>query len=157
MVNVVKSGFPQRDTWPKWMLIAEKEIGVREVAGTRDSFRIKEYQAATHLPEGARKDETAWCACFVSWVLEQADEPNPKYALARNYLHYGVSVMIPRFGDIAVFTRGEASGHVGFFVRDVGADIELLGGNQNNSVRYSHYPANRLLGFRRVLSAVEHV
>ena len=151
------SGLPQRIDWPAWMLIAEHEIGVRELPGKADNPRIAEYQRATRLPETALRDETPWCAAFCCWVLEQVKLPNPKYALARRFLGYGDAVTAPQFGDIAVFSRGETSGHVAFFVRDIGGDIELLGGNQANSVRYSHYPKERLLGFRRPPSAANNV
>jgi hypothetical protein len=56
-----------------------------------------------------------------------------------------------QFGDILVFRRGRdsAHAHVCFYVLDLGADYEVLGGNQRNSVCYSHEHKADLLGIRR--------
>jgi uncharacterized protein (TIGR02594 family) len=133
------------------MLVAKNEIGVREIPGEDQCGRIVEYLAATRLDEQALNEGTAWCAAFVSWVLENSGMKNPKFARARNYLKYGKPVVTPQFGDVVVFSRGanQNLGHVGFYVADVGADIELLSGNSGNSVRYSHESKADILGFRR--------
>lgn len=151
MVNIVNNPFPAKSTWPKHMLIAEKEVGTRETpGGLTDNPRIIEYQKATRIDEQALGDETAWCASWVSWVLQNSGMKNPRYALARNFLKYGTPVEVPEFGDILVFSRGTGlQGHVAFFVLDLGADFEILSGNTRNSVCYSHYPKDHLLGIRR--------
>lgn len=153
MKTAIYAAPPAHSQWPKWMLIAEKEIGQREKPGKEHNPRILEYLRATRLDEQALADETAWCAAFVSWCLEQSGYKNPHYALARNYLKYGDAVdpQHASFGDILVFSRGsnERQGHVCFHVLDIGADIEVLGGNQRNSVRYSHESKADLLGVRR--------
>lgn len=151
--TVITKAPPPRSEWPRWMRIAEKEVGQRERPGAADNLRIIEYQRATRLDEQALGDETAWCAAFVSFCLEQSGSINPRYALARNFLKYG-EIIKPedaRFGDILVFRRGKDSmhGHVCFYVLDLGADYEVLGGNQLNSVRFSHEPKADLLGIRR--------
>lgn len=151
--TVITKAPPPRSQWPAWMLVAEKEIGVRETPGQDDNARIREYQRATRLDEQALGDDTSWCAAFVSWCLQQSGYKNPRYALARNYLKYGDGVTEPSFGDILVFKRGkdERHGHVGFFVLDLGADVEILSGNSRNSVRFSHESKADLLehGIRR--------
>lgn len=144
---------PPRADWPSWMRVAEHEIGVRELPGDADNARIIEYQRATRLDEQALGDETAWCAAFVSWCLEQSGQKNPRYAMAKNYLRYGdiIQPADAQFGDILVFRRGknESHAHVCFYVLDLGSDYEVLGGNQANSVRYSHESKADLLGVRR--------
>jgi uncharacterized protein (TIGR02594 family) len=149
-MNQNTTSLPPRSTWPKWMVTAEKEIGVREKFGKENNPRIIEYLRATRLDEQKLADETAWCAAFVSWCLEQSGYSNPRYALARNYLKYGdpVELGAARFGDILVFDHGKHA-HVCFYVVDIGTDIEVLGGNQLNSVRYSHESKQNLLGVRR--------
>lgn len=152
MVKQVNASPPPRSTWPKWMLIAEKEVGTRETSsGLSDNPRIVEYQRSTRLNEQALGDETAWCAAFVSWCLEHSGCVNPRYALARNYLKYGTEVIVPEFGDILVFSRGQNAkqGHVCFYVLDLGGDCEVLGGNQRNSVCFGHEAKQDLLGIRR--------
>ena len=54
-------------------------------------------------------------------------------------------------GDIVVFTRGTstATGHVAFFLKVAGSQIEVLGGNQSDSVTIARYAKSRLLGIRR--------
>lgn len=157
MVNIVNNSFPAKSTWPKHMLIAEKEVGTRETpGGLTDNPRIIEYQKATRIDEQALGDETAWCAAFVSWCLREAGLKNPRYALARNYLKYGTPVDVPKFGDILVFDHGKHC-HVTFYVLDLGADFEVLGGNQRNSVCYAHESRATLLGVRRPTELVEVV
>ena len=51
----------------KFVAIAEKEVGVREVGGNNMGPRIREYQAATWLEPGP----WPWCAAFTAWVLRE--------------------------------------------------------------------------------------
>lgn len=148
-MRAIVNPVPAKSLWPKWMLVAEKEVGTRETpSGLSDNPRILQYQRATRLDEQALGDETAWCAAFCSWVLENSGCVNPRYALARFYLKYGTAVDVPQFGDIMVFDHGKHA-HVCFFVLDIGADYEVLGGNQRNSVCYGHESKAHLLGIRR--------
>jgi flagellar protein FlgJ len=135
------------------MKVAAREIGVREKPGEEDNARIIEYQRATRLDEQALGDDTAWCAAFCSWCLQESGCVNPRYAMARNFLKYGEPVKPEdaQFGDILVFRRGRDSrhAHVCFLVLDLGSDYEVLGGNQASSVRFSHEAKADLLGIRR--------
>jgi uncharacterized protein (TIGR02594 family) len=148
---------PDKTEWPRWMLIAEAEIGTREIPGKTDNPRILEYQRATRLDEQALGDDTAWCAAFVSWCLQRGGMKNPRYALARNYLKYGKKATAPQFGDILVFHRGDNAwqGHVCFYVRDTGVAYEVLGGNQHNSVCYTHESKQDLIDIRRPFELAE--
>lgn len=123
------------------MLIAAGEVGQRETRdGKTSNPRIVIYQSYTRLPEHLRRDETEWCAAFVCFSLDEGGCVNPRYAMARNFEHYGTRVKVPEFGDILIFGRGKDAkqGHVCFYVADLGADYEVLGGNQHNSVCFSH-------------------
>lgn len=143
---------PGKSAWPAWMLTAEKEIGTRETSsGLTSNPRIIEYQRATRLDEPWLRDETPWCAAFVSWCLEHGGAVNPRFAKARRFLTYGDKVKVPQFGDILVFSRGKnpEQGHVCFYVLDIGGDYEVLGGNQRNSVCFGHEPRADLLDIRR--------
>lgn len=96
---------------------------------------------------------TAWCAAFVNASLGQAGIKGTGKLNARSFLDWGTAVDEPRKGDLAIFSRGgprSALGHVGFF-NGYGIDgsVEVLGGNQGNSVSFGNYPKDRLLGFRR--------
>lgn len=151
--TVITKRPPPKAQWPKWMLVAEQEIGVREKPGDDDSPRVIEYLKSTRLDEQALSDEKAWCAAFVCFCLEQAGVKNPRYAMARNFLKYGeyINPEDAQFGDLLIFRRGKDSGHahVCFLVMDLGAEYEVLGGNSLNSVRYGNEHKADLLGIRR--------
>lgn len=126
---------------------------------------LEERQNRTELRElvGVDPVRTEWCAAFVNAILEIEGIPSlndieyPYPLTARGFLNWGESV--PRAdvqrGDVVVFPRGRAGwqGHVGFYVETQVVDGEeywvILGGNQENSVRYDLYPANRSIGIRR--------
>lgn len=107
---------------------------------------------------------TEWCAAFVNAILEMDGIPGSDtvsdYPLtARSFLDWGNSVDSEdiRRGDVVVFPRGTQGwqGHVGFYVETQTInDVEywvILGGNQDNSVRYDLYRPNRAIGIRRHL------
>ena len=97
-----------------------------------------------------------WCAAFANAVLNKAGYQGTGSLLARSFLGYGIPTTYPREGDIAVFSRGKNSsaGHVGFYVGEETVDgvkyIKVLGGNQNKEVSVAYYPANKLLGYRKL-------
>ena len=136
---------------PKWLVIAEQELGVEEVKGFRHNGRILEYlKTALNLGNwGRSRDETAWCAAFVNWCLEQAGYEGTKHALARSFIDWGYVVRGERLGAIAVLrnnrNRDASTGsfggyHVGFLIRDNRYSWRILGGNQKNRVSYRNFP-----------------
>ncbi len=131
-----------------WMPIAIREIGEREYAGAAHNPRIIEYLQSTTLGESASsKDETHWCSAFVNWCVEKAGYAGTDSAWARGWGGWGKSVEIPERGCIAVFERG-SGGHVGFYIGDTEKEIEVLGGNQSDSVCIKKYPKSRLLSYQ---------
>lgn len=101
---------------------------------------------------------TEWCAAFVNAVLELDGIPSNndhKYPLtARAFLDWGspINPQDIQKGDLVIFPRGTQGwqGHVGFYIgrADNGSWI-ILGGNQDNQVRYDYYDPKRALGIRR--------
>jgi len=106
---------------------------------------------------------TEWCAAFVNSVLELDGIPTlnnqTRYPplMARSFLYWGKRVepaLIQR-GDVVVFPRGNQGwqGHVGFYVDTQTHNGReywiILGGNQNNEVRYDLYSPNRAIDVRR--------
>ena len=146
---------PPGEDFP-WMAIAEGELGVSEVPGTGNNPRVVEYlQTTTNLSKAAvSKDETPWCSAFVNWCLAQAGYERTKNALARSWLSWGQPITTPRRGCIVVFQRETNFGHVGFYLEETEADIQVLGGNQQNletkifEVGKKYYPKSELLGYR---------
>jgi uncharacterized protein (TIGR02594 family) len=102
---------------------------------------------------GVKDDATAWCAAFVGAMLKRAGQKGTGKLTARSYLDWGLPVARKdaRPGDVVIFKRGNSSwqGHVAFFVKDRGALIDVLGGNQADAVNVKGYQASQLLGIRR--------
>jgi uncharacterized protein (TIGR02594 family) len=95
----------------------------------------------------------AWCAAFVGSSLQQAGVQGTGKMNARSYLDWGQPVDQPMPGDVAVFSRGDPNGwqgHVGFY-QGMGPDgkIQVLGGNQGDSVSVAGFDPGSLLGYRR--------
>ncbi|MFN4141194.1 TIGR02594 family protein [Aestuariivirga sp.] len=135
--------------------VARSYLGTKELKGSADNPRIMEmYRTIGH--EWVEHDEVAWCAAFVGHCLEKAGLPSTRKLNARSYLTWGEKVAGPeqaKEGDVVVFTRGSstAQGHVAFFLKATGSQIEVLGGNQSDGVTIARYPRSRLLGIRRPL------
>ena len=140
-----------------YMTIARSYLGTKELKGSADNPKIMEmYRTVGHTQ--VEHDEVAWCAAFVGHCLERAGFASTRKLNARSYLAWGEKVAGPeqaKEGDIVVFTRGTstATGHVAFFLKVAGAQIEVLGGNQSDSVTIARYAKSRLLGIRRPLRA----
>ena len=142
---------------PAWMALARSDLGQAEIAGTADNPRVLAYYRDVGHPEVGH-DEVAWCAAFVGSCLERAGVKSTRSLLARSYLSWGEPLGQPAPGCVAVFERsGDPTfGHVGFFVAATPDGIQVLGGNQSNSVRMATLPASRLLGYRWPKPAIVH-
>jgi len=104
---------------------------------------------------------TEWCAAFLNAVLNQHGIPGSESVsdhplMARSFLEWGESVDVPRRGDIMVFRRGNSGweGHVAIYLGTIEKNgrtyYRILGGNQDNEVNVSDYPASLLLDIRRI-------
>lgn len=131
-----------------WMPIAIREIGVREYSGAADNPRIVDYLRSTTLgaPYNAN-DETYWCSAFVNWCVERSGFEGTDSAWARSWNNWGKALETPRRGCIVVFRRG-SGGHVGFYIGEDGKNINVLGGNQSDSVCYQKYKKADLMSYR---------
>lgn len=133
--------------------LALSQVGIKEIVGLDDNPEILKYFDETGFDGSALKDETAWCSAFVNWVCFKSNLPMSGKLNARSWLTVGFKATIPLTGDIVVLWRGSKNswkGHVGFFVANRNGFIYILGGNQNNQVKISAYPENRLLEYRVV-------
>lgn len=134
--------------------LALKEIGTVEWTDGHNPKVLGYFKDAGH-PE-VMNDETAWCAAFVGAMLHRAGLKGTGQLTARSYLNWGVKVdrAMAKPGDIVILKRGNSSwqGHVGFFVKDNGDSLTILGGNQNNAVNRRTYKVDggQLLGLRRM-------
>lgn len=135
--------------------LAETEIGTVEWKDGSNPKVVAYFKDAGH-PE-VTDDATAWCAAFVGAMLARAGMRGTGMLNARSYLNWGTAVNREdaQPGDIVVLSRGKSTwqGHVGFFVRDNGSTITILGGNQADAVNRRAYrvDAGQLLGIRRAI------
>lgn len=137
--------------------LAKAEVGTVEWAKGDNPKVVAYFKDAGH-PQ-VKDDETAWCAAFVGAMLKRAGMQGTGKLTARSYLDWGLPVdrKDAMAGDIVVLRRGTSSwqGHVGFFVKDNGKTITILGGNQSNAVNRKPYRVDKgqLLGIRRAPDA----
>ena len=125
-------------TPPAWYEIALEELAASVAErGSGAHPRILEYLATcTDLEEGEwERDSTPWCSAFVNWCLAQAGIEGTDSGWARSWAQWGEPIDPPRLGAVAVWARGRASpeepvvtGHVAFFVEDLGDSLRVLGG-----------------------------
>ncbi|WP_082502876.1 TIGR02594 family protein [Methylobacterium sp. Leaf100] len=97
-------------------------------------------------------DEVHWCASFVNYCLEQAGYHGTGHPGARSFFWNNENRFIflaePVYGCIAVFRDSPfvdvkwltGTGHAGFITRWTDTQIEMLGGNQGNTVKREWYP-----------------
>lgn len=140
--------------------LAQRYIGVKEVGGSIDNPMIM--AMLTLDASWPEEDEVPWCSAFANKICWLCRHPRSKDLRARSWLTVGKGITIDEAmpGDIVVLQRGggeqpgpeviDAPGHVGFYAGRFGKLIEVLGGNQSDTVKISRYPRSRLLGIRRV-------
>lgn len=98
---------------------------------------------------------------YITWLLRL---PRSKDLLARSWLKVGRSINLDEAQvgfDVVILKRGAKNqpgpavltlpGHVGFFSGLDESFVQILGGNQDDTVSISPYPVSRVLGVRRLL------
>ena len=130
-------------------------VGTKEVPGVEHNQTVVgwlECFAKNIGSWGQSRDETAWCAVFVSMVLHECGYRGTDDARAASYLKWGKPskldkgcvVVIKRQGGGQDNRTGSRAGyHVGFLNRVTKNYIVILGGNQSDSVRVSYFPRAR--------------
>ena len=105
----------------------------------------------------ARNDEVPWCAAYVKGMLESSGHNVTGIkANARSLLNWGYKTEAPVAGDVVVFWRGSRNswkGHAGFYIGvhpDNPKLINVLGGNQRNSVNIQTFLKSRVLQYRTI-------
>lgn len=128
----------------------------------RNHLGLSERQNRTELHQlvGVDPVRVEWCAAFVNAILEingipGSDSVSDVPLMARSFLKWGEEIHPNNieYGDVVVFPRGNSGwkGHVGFYAGTYAETGEwiILGGNQDNEVKYSLYYPGRALGIRR--------
>jgi len=140
--------------------MAQRYVGIEEVGGSLDNHAILSMlKLDNNWPE---HDEVPWCSAFANHIAWLSRLARSKDLRARSWLTVGKGLNLDDAepGDIVILKRGtgdqpgpevlDAPGHVGFYAGRFDTFIEVLGGNQSDTVKVSRYPANRLLGVRRI-------
>lgn len=140
--------------------LAQRFTGIKEVGGNVDNPQIMAMLKLDN--DWPSEDEVPWCSAFVNYICWLARLPRSKDLRARSWLNIGIGIQLDQAepGDIIVIKRGKgdqpgpenttAQGHVAFYAGISGNLIEMLGGNQGDTVKISRYPRDRLLGVRRL-------
>jgi uncharacterized protein (TIGR02594 family) len=140
--------------------LAQRFTGIKEVGGNVDNPQIMAMLKLDN--DWPSEDEVPWCSAFVNYICWLARLPRSKDLRARSWLNIGIGIQLDQAepGDIVIIKRGKgdqpgpenttAQGHVAFYAGVTGNLIEMLGGNQGDTVKISRYPRDRLLGVRRL-------
>jgi uncharacterized protein (TIGR02594 family) len=134
---------------PEWIVVAEREVGVKRFSQGSSNPRITEYHQGTNI--AGYDDKAAWCSSFLDWVFREVGFKGTGSALARSWLEWGAHLLEPRLGCVVVLERENPNGwqgHVGLFIKIENDRIYLLGGNQLNEVREHYYPLTSVLDSR---------
>ena len=101
--------------------------------------------------------EGSWCAAYICWTLNKSGfKVHDKWRMASQSFRYFKDTLYkkinkPIFGAISLYTsmRNPRHGHVGYlFGRTPSGKNILLGGNQNNRLKFASYPAHGFGSYR---------
>lgn len=136
---------------PKWLKLAQAELGTKEIPGTADSPAVLHYAQEAGVGSVVSHDSVPWCAAFVGAMLARAGMHGTGKANAKSYLDWGEKLNGPVLGCVVVLNRppNDWEGHVAFYVgrASVGA-IRLLGGNQADMVCEADFDLGRVAEYR---------
>jgi uncharacterized protein (TIGR02594 family) len=156
LMNTRGGGRRARGLSPYEIAKQELQKDIREVVGSGDNPRIREYHATTS--GGAMPDSVPWCSSFMNFCVEQAGLVGTDSKAARSWHTKKWGAEVPKEdwqeGDIMVFWRESRTqstlGHVGFIVSLNGMRPQLLGGNQGDRVSIgTPSKFNEILSVRR--------
>jgi len=143
--------------------IAWQFRGIKEIAGDQDHPFIQ----WCHSISGGGiddPDEIPWCSSLMNGIAFILDLSRSRSRRARSWLQVGERIRLidakPGF-DVVILKRGRgeqpgpeviaAPGHVGLFVGFLAnGDVLVWGGNQSNAANIKQFPADRILGIRRL-------
>jgi hypothetical protein len=116
-------------TRKKIILIASKEVGVREKTGFNDGIKVESYLKLTGLQKGH-----PWCAAFVSWVYAQNGLSEPRSAWSPTLFPSSRLTTKPLPGDLLgiYFPAIKRIAHVGIIERIHRDWVYSIEGNTNN-------------------------
>lgn len=142
--------------------LAQRYIGIKEFAGGKNHPLIQWWLSLCGFGTDS-PDETPWCSAMANGITWELRLPRSKSAAARSWLTVGSAVRLEdaKVGyDVVVLKRGagdqpgaevlNAPGHVGFYAGHGEGFVQILGGNQGNSVSVAPFDVTKILGIRRL-------
>ena len=134
--------------------IAASNYGLQDIIGDSSNADVIRFFTETNHPE-IIDDETSWCSIYMCWCAQIARLESSSSLLARSWLDVGTVVEKPKTGDIVIFWREKQrswQGHVSIFINEDPEthQVYCLGGNQDDKVCVKSYPAEQVLGYRRL-------
>lgn len=131
----------------RWIEIAKKYEGTKEVPGTQFSNPVIVGFWKMARLSGIKNDHVPWCAGFACAVFEESGIRSPRSDAAKSFLTWGVRIPMATVGCVVVFNRAGGY-HVGFCVgKNRAGQLLILGGNQNDSVKVSAFNLERVAGY----------
>lgn len=132
---------------PRWVIVAEKDIGLTEIKGTGTAPKISRWLAS--LGAWWRDDEAPWCGvAMAAWMTACNIKPPKAWYRAKSWADWGLPLAEPIEGCVVVFTR-TGGGHVGLVVGETAlGNLLVLGGNQGDAVKVSAFKRDRVTAYR---------
>jgi uncharacterized protein (TIGR02594 family) len=135
---------------PRMLDEARKLYGTLEVSGPGNNPVILDWAKETGLAKIFTADSIPWCGLFMAVVAKRAGKAVVDGPLwARNWAAFGKAAEKAQLGDVLVFRRGQASGHVGLYVGEDYGAYHVLGGNQSDGVTITRIAKDRCIAVRR--------
>ena len=134
--------------------IAMGELGQKEIEEPEKNPANVNYAKEAGF-EWVDDDETPWCSIFLNWCALNSGLQGSNQVNARSWLLFGKPTENLEPGDVVFFWRESPDSwkvHVGLFFgfsKDA-SRVYCLGGNQGNQVSLSAFPADTVLGYRRL-------
>lgn len=144
--------------------VAQRFVGLSEIPGHVSNPQILSMLRLDNPT--IQDDEVPWCSAFVNYIAWILRLPRSKSLSARSWLTVGEAIPSRHHAsvgnDVVILSRGpipqpgpamlDAPGHVGFFGGAYLSEdsVWVLGGNQSDKVSLAPFPADRILGIRRL-------
>jgi len=126
-------------------------IGLNEAKdGDGDREEIKKMHKSAKQQFGP---DTAWCASFVSYVLQKSGVKISGSVRAKDFLNKGEKINKEELkkGDVIVYDRGGVKGHIGFFTGKYKGNIPIIiAGNTSSEVK-EYAEKMPIVGYRRFI------
>lgn len=135
---------------PRWLALAEADIGLQEIVGAGHEPRILQFWRDAGI-DGVADDETAWCAAALGAWLQRAGIMSTGSGRARSYETWGQPMGAPALGCVVTLHAGDPKdwrGHVGLYLGEDATHVWLCGGNQSNRVSRAWFPKARITAYR---------